>query len=1838
MKNIRNKIFCTITVVLTLFMLILLFDVLKFNKVQRDVKKYFRVSYVLVDKEKTKNANFDDYNSYTSNTLETYSVVEKVTKEGNYYVAKLHYMKDFVYDNTVKNHYAMNNLNGEVIDDIKYDKSTKKAYIPKKYFESKKYEKYNGIPVQMEFVSRIDEKEFKKGKIGVSINKWMKTTKQIYNKNNEEFPSFSAFKYKKGKNITKKDMHVFVNEDSLPLDDDKYTYDSKAGTITINMYPVMVKSINVKIKKTALAKNSILNILNIKDVFAAKAPAIEGTVSIDTTNVNLSYFNNESGSFSAHYIYKADDGYFSSYKDEDLGIEKGWNSGRIAKVEQLFKSVPIATANKEGKILDFLIKFDSTSVSKGYTYACPTENDPNKTCEGTATLTLKNKANRHWLRFWCDGEHVAVDNNSINKLDFRYTVKVSNNVVTINPTSVQTAGKQNASGTFSIKGSLYSLKVRKKLYVSATGEKQEFKQPGIIYRVYSDFATDTQGNVDKSNCNGKVLGEEETDANGVATFTNLPESGTYCVKEIFKETKSSSPISAKDYYRDASCDGVIEDVSLHNGNIGDRALEASTSDIVAENDYCNVRRKFATAIKKVDSDTNENLRGFKFTLTPGNYETPETNDSGYTKLCDIPTYQAYTFSETGTASEYWGPNTTASVTAPTYVDKYGDTFPDFANSGLVSYPDGTACPADTSVANVGTFQNTHKFYCIKIKKVDFDDPSKVLNGATFQADGTNISLTRNSQISYGNTSAKSAYRESNGITTILTADHKEAFKITEIEAPAGYAKSSQTPYATPTLISTAKKWSEIDFSDCDTYLPDSSASVIVMEDTALSINWYKVSETNNTKISGAQFKVKKGTATIYHEADKKVSTDVNGTEKTCYVASATSTGDGSDVFVADADGEVCVRGVEEGSYTVTETLPGEYHSFGESTTKSIDASETFVARDDSANESNKFVNLPTGFRFTKTVKANDGADNDDQTIVINGVEKTVTQLNTEELKKIDFEVYVADANGNPTGSPLQFIKNETTGIYEYSSDNANTVHGATGTATSILHLDDERNISIDHLPWEWNGSSYSKTYVIREVQSKVCDETKSEEDCIGYYYPNYSAKTSTFNITPCSYDKDLVNADSCPTRGFATQTLENIPTLFEFTKKDFYGYDDEKDVQDKNREKDESEVEFESAKERSDFDRIDFRVKDSNDNYMNFIYMGNSGSCTDPNSYSIYKYVPGLQLPEGVAGDVFNDVEFGITQTVHACGGHIHFTNLCRGNTYTVYEDEVPSDSVFVRESKLSPAPSTSVKIPCIEDTEEPEKTSTTAIIEDKPTYLEVQKRDSKYNYLIPDENTTFRLYQCKKDTECHPTDVADDPNTDEDERLTAENVRRVIKFYERGTLQNNEEVSKDLKNSEGDLIDAEVYRAMSDSDVDSNASYVTDVHPYLGRLVFRYLQSGYNYVLVETRAPKNYMLPVGVNAETKFTVVNDTVDVEAKDTPNVPTSLLIRKYDKDGDKLLAGAEFKIYRSQEKCNFNQKPWAQTGLTPLKLKTIRDGVYEARPETDTETIRTCLDKEGALCSEIPTNTQTRLTDLEYAVGSGDEENTWADFENILYKSEENGVSKTEKVNLQEGEALVQYLEYGHCYVIEETKAPTGYSLPKDKKDRFTMVQIEDNEQYGHDTRTIFKNTPTPFTFFKYDEFNQPLDGAEFKLQKLNDDKKYEDIAVTLEEKGDELFYKYEGLAKEDSNTVINTKGGKATVYYLPVGQYRIVETKAAPGKELTKNPNIATFFVDDAGNTFGNAIVVNKAETKKIIPKNSATAELIVNIQTGQIVIRYGAIILTIVGLIIGLMMLKKKTK
>ena len=62
---------------------------------------------------------------------------------------------------------------------------------------------------------------------------------------------------------------------------------------------------------------------------------------------------------------------------------------------------------------------------------------------------------------------------------------------------------------------------------------------------------------------------------------------------------------------------------------------------------------------------------------------------------------------------------------------------------------------------------------------------------------------------------------------------------------------------------------------------------------------------------------------------------------------------------------------------------------------------------DSANNTNRFVNYDTEFEFTKTVSS---GDEEDIKIIINGKEKTLKDLTTEEFMKLEFNVY--DSNNN----------------------------------------------------------------------------------------------------------------------------------------------------------------------------------------------------------------------------------------------------------------------------------------------------------------------------------------------------------------------------------------------------------------------------------------------------------------------------------------------------------------------------------------------------------------------------------------------------------------------------------------------------------------------------------------------------------------------------------------------------------------------------------------------------------------------------------------------------------
>ncbi|MBQ3474799.1 MAG: hypothetical protein IJH20_01310 [Bacilli bacterium] len=1004
------------------------------------------------------------------------------------------------------------------------------------------------------------------------------------------------------------------------------------------------------------------------------------------------------------------------------------------------------------------------------------------------------------------------------------------------------------------------------------------------------------------------------------------------------------------------------------------------------------------------------------------------------------------------------------------------------------------------------------------------------------------------------TSGSTLKTDSNGricIVQIPKINNDTSYKAKELRSLDGYAFENGQ-------ITGIKPQTSIKGKTCT-----SSSDCNKLINTPLVMNFYKVLEDGETPKGGAEFiasYVGENDTTQYIKV-KSEKENENG-NKGCYIydGETTNKSEASKLVSSTTDesngvniGEVCIVKLPAETYKVTETKPLDYHTFGEETTKTFIVNDSSKSRK-SFNDAEKYKNYKTEFEFTKTVSEENGLDD---------IWKT---MSTEELKKIPFTIY--DSNGNA----VSVIKTSD-GVYEYAGNN---IDGVTGTPTTTLNLNSSRKIYVYHLP--------VGKYTIKENDC-CCEDTctsPSSNICYGFYSPKYGNNTNSYSFTidKCSTSqstgKDELGNNVCEITTVATQTLDNRPTEVEFTKKDFYGNVIPNE-----------EVKFENEEEISAFDGITFKVYYRGQNnekvYVDFAKVGDVGTCKTEESYSEYRYIP-----EGTDSSLISDLT--ITQELHTCGGHIHLTHLCRGRKYYIEEVAVTGKSVFIL-PETEEERTREIDLSCCDDQDQP-KPSTTVEILDKPSRVTFEKRDSKYGYLIDDETTTFEVYRCPEGQECHPGDYVNAA-----ERQAA--GMTLIKFNQRGIITGDEEDPN-----------VEVYRAILN--IEKETDNVTDLHPYHGKLVFRYLQGGYNYVLLETVAPKGYRLPKGRNAESSFTVSTETVQVDEIDVPNKPTSLLIRKYDDSGN-LLEGAEFRIYEGTT-CDKNLSPMAQPKEL-LKLKTIRDGVYDNREIRDTDKVITCTDKENDKCSDIDTS----LTYSEYV-------DTWANFDNSVNQN-------NEKVEIKAGEILIQYLDYGHCYIIEEVKAPKGYSLPEKEEDRFIMVTIEKESEIV-DTLKELVNKPTPFTFYKYDDYNNLIDGGEYKLQKLNQNKKYEDLTVTEEVSGDKIFYKVD---KNSTNKVIKTKNGSATVYYLEEGQYIIIETKAPNGMELPKKElNVAVFYVSEDGSVVGNSIIANKPKTEKIVKKPSASAELIVTISTGMEKIKYGLIFIGIIAILGVLIIIRYK--
>ena len=955
----------------------------------------------------------------------------------------------------------------------------------------------------------------------------------------------------------------------------------------------------------------------------------------------------------------------------------------------------------------------------------------------------------------------------------------------------------------------------------------------------------------------------------------------------------------------------------------------------------------------------------------------------------------------------------------------------------------------------------------------------------------------------------------------------------------------------------------IEMNDTSTDKSKCTATPVKFENTKKVLNWYKESKSGEM-LNGAGFKVYDEKAKKYVKVkSNKVNTTKGSVTKSCYQF---------DTLVDNANNASVIETYN--TNTNGKTSNGEVCIAGVTGTdyKIIETKapqyHTFGTKTEISLAASSTSFYPKVTYTTSTSTNYTGlVDCETEFELTKKVDNDITtdtssieyKQTTKELKKLKFNVKY--------GSTILWFKKLDDGSYRYAKGVTNLTRSMYANDTTLvqdLTLDDNRKIYIRGLPHEYE-------FKIVEKESTDCKDLQGNEcESLGFYYIEES-ESQDWTIKS--------NSSSCNV-GPAKTTLTNTVTEINFTKKDIYSYLD-------GTTQSEVESKLEDEKEVYLFDTIDFVLNDSNGRRLKLKKIGNVGTCTVDNAnngsaYALYRYV----LDTG---------ETDTTEIMNTYCGNIKIKHLCRESSYTIEEISVPNNSVFIL-----PTTHPTVTYTIGKDKTDLEVDSETHIIENTPTRVLFQKRDLKYGNIISEtvgqEKTTFNVYRC--DAGISLEECTKDTGT-------------LIKFSQR-------EVIKDKKDNED--YGKEVYRYVEGQ---TGTNLITDLHPYKGDLILRYLPGGefkeksdgtkvyvpYNYILVEKEPPAGYDLPTGGKEITRFTVNTETVDVDVINVVNKPTKVILRKYDAATGELLTGAKFKVYRID---SYDQnRTLANQQKTLLKLKTIRDGEYEYRDNKDTDVITTCTSN----CNEITQHlVSSEFTDTEI----GEEELT---------------------TEVNEGEAVIQYLDSENYYLIEEVEPKEGYSLPDDDS-KYALVYIPKASGEADATVELY-NEETYFQFYKFDEYNNLIDGAEFKLQKLNSKKKYVDVGIDYDEEMSNLTSNAEVYrVNEDSdNVLISTKSGSAIIYRLTAGQYRILEVKAPEGKELPKKTiNVVTFFVTKQGKVYGSGspVITNKAKTEFATYNPVATAELEVAINTGRTRVKWGLIIALVIVAISSLIYFQNK--
>ena len=355
-------------------------------------------------------------------------------------------------------------------------------------------------------------------------------------------------------------------------------------------------------------------------------------------------------------------------------------------------------------------------------------------------------------------------------------------------------------------------------------------------------------------------------------------------------------------------------------------------------------------------------------------------------------------------------------------------------------------------------------------------------------------------------------------------------------------------------------------------------------------------------------------------------------------------------------------------------------------------------------------------------------------------------------------------------------------------------------------------------------------------------------------------------------------------------------------------------------------------------------------------------------------------------------------------------------------------------------------------------------------------------------------------------------------------------------------------------------------------------------------------YHLVETAVPEPYKLPsADGDRKTAFKiskgvlyVYNYTKKAYERSSSatitvsNYKTSFKIEKTGTDNEKLV-GVKFKLYKSDKK----------TAISLWKVSKY-SGVY----------------------SYVKVNNDdTQVADLVT-----------------------NGNGRIEIDSLPVGTYWIEETATVANYIIDESVKWVQIQVKSTRTKTYTLFKRPDEKKW---TNVPFKevyswtNAKGEFCFYKIDEDGNYLNSGTFKIQSYDEKTdKYVDTPLTY--LSDKKKYSFDSTGKSDIYTFSPISDGQTCFVDVNTqGRYRIVEIEAPEGFELGSVADTsAEFVVNSEGYVSGNTTIINKKITKG--EGADSQAELVINISTGQTVIKYGLIITVIVAAIIGLLILNKK--